>query len=151
MACLRAKGDSSKELQGQQGAEVAKAGEGTGREGGKSAEWAEKAGDDQRHAQQSGLEESNPQLRQQSGRRGVHGSTRTTTLICSLAPLLSLWRTPPAHPPTPLPPLCDLLRAMGGSVKFEDALAARLGIMQPTKAKLDEFLEVHPAKLSPGE
>lgn len=40
---------------------------------------------------------------------------------------------------------------MGGSVKFEDALAARLGIMQPSREKLVQFLAAHPARLSPGE
>lgn len=39
---------------------------------------------------------------------------------------------------------------MGGSVKFEDALAMRLNIMQPSEAKLRQFLKEHPAKLSPG-
>ena len=39
---------------------------------------------------------------------------------------------------------------MGGSVKFEDALAARLGVMHPSRAKLQAFLDAHPARLSPG-
>lgn len=39
---------------------------------------------------------------------------------------------------------------MGGSVKFEDALAARLNIMGLSQQKLDEFLQVHPAQLTPG-
>jgi phosphoserine phosphatase len=39
---------------------------------------------------------------------------------------------------------------MGGSVKFEDALAARLSLMAPTRARLAEFLSAHPPRLSPG-
>ncbi len=39
---------------------------------------------------------------------------------------------------------------MGGSVKFEDALAARLGLMAPSSAALSRFLEAHPPRLSPG-
>ena len=41
-------------------------------------------------------------------------------------------------------------RAMGGSVKFEDALAARLGVMRPSSAKLAAYLAAHPPRLSPG-
>lgn len=41
-------------------------------------------------------------------------------------------------------------RAMGGSVKFEDALAARLNIMQLSQQRLNDFLKDHPARLSPG-
>lgn len=41
-------------------------------------------------------------------------------------------------------------RAMGGSVRFEDALAARLGVMRPSRAQLDAFLQGHPPRLSPG-
>lgn len=40
---------------------------------------------------------------------------------------------------------------MGGSVKFEDALAARLNIMGLSRQKLDEFLQAHPAQLTPGQ
>eukprot|EP00878_Enallax_costatus_P036683 GHUV01041217.1.p1 GENE.GHUV01041217.1~~GHUV01041217.1.p1 ORF type:complete len:202 (+),score=36.16 GHUV01041217.1:68-673(+) len=41
-------------------------------------------------------------------------------------------------------------QAMGGSVRFEDALAARLNVMGLSQQKLDEFLQVHPAQLTPG-
>jgi HAD superfamily phosphoserine phosphatase-like hydrolase len=41
-------------------------------------------------------------------------------------------------------------RAMGGTVLFQDALAARLDLMRPSKEKLERFLEEHPARLSPG-
>jgi phosphoserine phosphatase len=40
--------------------------------------------------------------------------------------------------------------AMGGSVKFQDALAARLGIIQPTTALLARFLAEHPFAFTPG-
>ncbi|KAF8065537.1 hypothetical protein HT031_003138 [Scenedesmus sp. PABB004] len=39
---------------------------------------------------------------------------------------------------------------MGGSVRFQDALASRLGIMGLSQQKLDQFLKQHPAQLSPG-
>ena len=41
-------------------------------------------------------------------------------------------------------------RAMGGSTKFEDALAARLGLMKPSRAQIDAFIARNPPKLSPG-
>lgn len=41
-------------------------------------------------------------------------------------------------------------QAMGGSVKFEDALAARLNIMKPSKQQVELCLENHPLQLSPG-
>lgn len=41
-------------------------------------------------------------------------------------------------------------QAMGGSVKFEDALAARLGLMGLSRRRLEEFLAAHPPRLSPG-
>ena len=41
-------------------------------------------------------------------------------------------------------------RAMGGSTKFEDALAARLGLMKPSRAQIEEFIAKNPPKLSPG-
>ena len=41
-------------------------------------------------------------------------------------------------------------KAMGGGVSFEDALTARLKIMNPTKQQLEEFVEKNPPKLSPG-
>jgi phosphoserine phosphatase len=40
--------------------------------------------------------------------------------------------------------------AMGGSTKFEDALEARLGLMQPSSSDVDAFLAAHPPRLSPG-
>jgi hypothetical protein len=40
--------------------------------------------------------------------------------------------------------------AMGGSVKFEDALAKRLGIMNCSRAALDNFLATKPPRISPG-
>jgi phosphoserine phosphatase len=40
--------------------------------------------------------------------------------------------------------------AMGGSVKFQDALAARLGIIQPTTSLLARFLAEHPFAFTPG-
>lgn len=39
---------------------------------------------------------------------------------------------------------------MGGSTKFEDALAARLGLMKPSRAQIEEFIRENPPKLSPG-
>lgn len=43
-----------------------------------------------------------------------------------------------------------MCRAMGGSVKFEDALAMRLGVMKPSQADVDRFKELNPPKLSKG-
>ena len=40
--------------------------------------------------------------------------------------------------------------AMGGTVKFEEALAARLAVMNVSQASLDAFLRDHPPLLSPG-
>ena len=45
------------------------------------------------------------------------------------------------------PPAC---RAMGGTVLFQDALKARLGVMNPSAADLQRFLAQHPPSLSPG-
>ena len=39
---------------------------------------------------------------------------------------------------------------MGGSVKFEDALAARLAVMRPSSAALAAYLAALPPRLSPG-
>ena len=39
---------------------------------------------------------------------------------------------------------------MGGSTKFEDALAARLGLMRPSRAQIEQFIKQNPPKLSPG-
>ncbi|KAI3892798.1 hypothetical protein MKX03_000902 [Papaver bracteatum] len=41
-------------------------------------------------------------------------------------------------------------RAMGGSVPFEEALAARLSLFRPSLAQLQEYLEKRPPKISPG-
>ncbi|KAA0057993.1 phosphoserine phosphatase [Cucumis melo var. makuwa] len=41
-------------------------------------------------------------------------------------------------------------RAMGGSVPFEDALAARLSLFNPSLSQVEEFLAKRPPRLSPG-
>ncbi|XP_042518347.1 phosphoserine phosphatase, chloroplastic [Macadamia integrifolia] len=41
-------------------------------------------------------------------------------------------------------------RAMSGSVPFEDALAARLSLFNPSLSQLQDFLEKRPPRLSPG-
>ncbi|KAI5660007.1 hypothetical protein M9H77_28800 [Catharanthus roseus] len=41
-------------------------------------------------------------------------------------------------------------RAMGGSVPFEEALAARLSLFNPSLSQVHEFLEKRPPRLSPG-
>ncbi|KAM7279235.1 hypothetical protein ACFE04_006369 [Oxalis oulophora] len=41
-------------------------------------------------------------------------------------------------------------RAMGGSVPFEEALAARLSLFKPSLSKVQDFLEKRPPRLSPG-
>ncbi|KGN63727.1 phosphoserine phosphatase, chloroplastic [Cucumis sativus] len=41
-------------------------------------------------------------------------------------------------------------RAMGGSVPFEDALAARLSLFNPSLSQVEEFLAKKPPRLSPG-
>jgi phosphoserine phosphatase len=41
-------------------------------------------------------------------------------------------------------------KAMDGNIKFEDALAARLQIIQPSKSDIASCLEKHPLRLSPG-
>lgn len=41
--------------------------------------------------------------------------------------------------------------AMGGTVKFEDALAMRLGLMKVSQQDMRNFLRDHPHRLSPGE
>lgn len=40
--------------------------------------------------------------------------------------------------------------AMGGETKFEDALAARLNLMKPSKDAVAAFIASHPPRLSPG-
>ena len=42
------------------------------------------------------------------------------------------------------------LKAMEGNTKFEDALAARLGIIQPSRAAIEKCLQDTPLQLSPG-
>lgn len=42
------------------------------------------------------------------------------------------------------------LKAMEGNTKFEDALAARLDIIKPSRASILKCLENHPLQLSPG-
>ncbi|KAK6250074.1 hypothetical protein QUC31_007549 [Theobroma cacao] len=41
-------------------------------------------------------------------------------------------------------------RAMGGSVPFEEALAARLSLFKPSLAQVQDFLEKRPPRISPG-
>ncbi|KAI7746182.1 hypothetical protein M8C21_016260 [Ambrosia artemisiifolia] len=41
-------------------------------------------------------------------------------------------------------------RAMGGSVPFEEALAARLDLFKPSSSTVQDFLEKRPPRLSPG-
>ncbi|KAL9227319.1 hypothetical protein vseg_003021 [Gypsophila vaccaria] len=41
-------------------------------------------------------------------------------------------------------------RAMNGSVTFQEALAARLSLINPSLAQLQDFLEKRPPRLSPG-
>lgn len=39
---------------------------------------------------------------------------------------------------------------MGGTTKFEDALAARLALMRPSRQSVADFISAHPPRLSPG-
>jgi len=41
-------------------------------------------------------------------------------------------------------------KAMDGNIKFEDALAARLEIIEPSRSDIASCLEKHPLRLSPG-
>ncbi|CEG35819.1 phosphoserine phosphatase [Plasmopara halstedii] len=41
-------------------------------------------------------------------------------------------------------------KAMNGNVKFEDALAARLNIIQPSRQDIQDCLEQHPPMFTPG-
>ncbi len=41
-------------------------------------------------------------------------------------------------------------KAMDGNTKFEDALAARLDIIKPSRASIEKCLDDHPLELSPG-
>jgi phosphoserine phosphatase len=43
-----------------------------------------------------------------------------------------------------------LILLLLGSVKFEDSLAARLGMMKPSKSLIEQCLKDHPFHLSPG-
>jgi len=43
-----------------------------------------------------------------------------------------------------------IFRAMGGQVLFQDALKARLDIIQPSESDLRSFLAQHPLELSPS-
>ena len=52
-----------------------------------------------------------------------------------------------AHPSHGVACMCS---AMGGAVLFEDALAARLDLMRPSRATLAAFLAAHPPRLTPG-
>ena len=41
-------------------------------------------------------------------------------------------------------------KAMGGSVKFEDALAARLALIEPSRRDVADCLAAHPPRVTPG-
>ncbi|KAF5745709.1 phosphoserine phosphatase chloroplastic [Tripterygium wilfordii] len=41
-------------------------------------------------------------------------------------------------------------RAMGGSVPFEEALAARLSLFKPSLSQVEDFLQKRPPRISPG-
>jgi len=41
-------------------------------------------------------------------------------------------------------------RAMGGAVRFEDALRERLDLLRPDRAMIDACLRAHPPRLTPG-
>lgn len=43
-----------------------------------------------------------------------------------------------------------MVRAMNGNVKFEDALAARLEIIKPSKRDVKACLKQHPPRLTRG-
>ncbi len=45
---------------------------------------------------------------------------------------------------------CVHHRAMGGSVEFKTALTERLGVMQPSKQAVDDFLAKHGHKVTKG-
>ena len=44
-----------------------------------------------------------------------------------------------------------LCSAMSGSMRFEEALASRLTLMQVTSQKMEDFIQQHPPRLSPGK
>ena len=41
--------------------------------------------------------------------------------------------------------------AMGGSVKFEDALQMRLAVMKSSHQNIQDFLAAHPPRISKGD
>lgn len=41
--------------------------------------------------------------------------------------------------------------AMGGSVKFEDALKMRLAVMKTSHQNIQDFLVAHPPRISKGD
>lgn len=41
-------------------------------------------------------------------------------------------------------------RAMGGTVLFQDALAERLAVMQPSRSDVERFLASHPPRITAG-
>ena len=43
------------------------------------------------------------------------------------------------------------LRAMGGTLRFEETLGKRLGLMNPSSQAIKDFLEHHPPQLSKGK
>ena len=53
-------------------------------------------------------------------------------------------------PPTHITHITHKHRAMGGSVDFKTALTNRLGVMQPSKANVDDFLAKHPHRVTKG-
>lgn len=62
------------------------------------------------------------------------------------SPLSLLFSLFPSLSPTSVPHL----RAMGGSVLFQDALKGRLDLIKPSRADIQNCLLRHPATLSPG-
>ena len=42
------------------------------------------------------------------------------------------------------------LKAMGGSLSFNEALRTRLNIINPHRTQIEEFLSSQPAQLTPG-
>ena len=44
-----------------------------------------------------------------------------------------------------------LCSAMGGSIKFEDALEMRLAIMKTSHQNIQDFLAAHPPRISKGD
>ncbi len=46
--------------------------------------------------------------------------------------------------------LIVIVRAMSGTMLFEDALAARLDIIKPSRQNVSDFINNHPLELTPG-